>query len=107
MTTLINLRKTKIYHYKIDRDTEYGNQYKIGVHGDRIKCVSLYKDYFHNRILTDQNFLNKILQMKDQILACWCVPDLCHGHVIIDFLDGTNEFEKRTKNIDSSIKFFD
>ena len=102
-TTLVNLRKTKLYDVKIDRDTEFGNHYKIGIHGDRKQVLEKYRTYFYNRILTDKKFLGKILNLKGKVLACWCCPLDCHGDVIIEFLDGTKNEKPHIETTD----FFD
>ena len=30
----------------------------------------------------------EILNIKDKVLACWCVPLKCHGHIILEYLEG-------------------
>jgi hypothetical protein len=96
MTTLVNIRKGKhkcdVY---IGRGTPFGNPHVIGyclicrrVH-DREDSVKEYRIYF-NRRLTDQTFRDRVLSLKDKVLGCWCVPLLCHGMVIVEFLE-TNE----------------
>jgi len=87
-TTLINLRKTKRCDVRIDRTSIFGNPFKIGVDGDRKQVLQKYKDYFYRRLETDDKFRERVDDLKGKILGCWCFPDLCHGMVIIEYLDG-------------------
>ena len=96
MTTLVNLRNTKSYDVRIDRTTEFGNPFLIGIHGDRHQVLEKYRVYFYTRLLTDKVFLGKVLTLKGKVLSCWCCPLDCHGHIIIEFLEGKeNENEKQ------------
>ena len=88
-TTLINLRKTKKCDCRIDRTTLFGNPFdhkKLGI--TREECVKRYRDYFHKRILTDTKFRDRIHALKGLVLGCWCVPLLCHGTVMVEYLEG-------------------
>lgn len=88
MTTLINLRKTKRCDVRIDRPSIFGNPFQIGTDGDRVQVLQKYKEYFYKRLETDTNFREKVDGLKGKVLGCWCFPDLCHGMVIIEYLDG-------------------
>jgi hypothetical protein len=97
ITTLVNIRKRKghprpKYDVLIDRRTIFGNPHPIGycnvcqrVH-DRKDCISEYKKDFYKH-LTNPEFRDKVLSLKDQVLGCWCAPLPCHGDVIIEYLE--------------------
>ena len=113
MTTLVNIRKVKgkpkpKYDVLIDRRTIFGNPHPIGycnickrIH-DRKDCVNEYKKDFYHKINSDPEFKRKVLELKDKILACWCTPLLCHGNVIIEYLENCNitkeEFDELPSN---------
>jgi hypothetical protein len=85
------------YDIRIDRGTPFGNPFdhsKLGI--TRVECVRRYKEWFYKR-LTDEAFRDRVLSLKNKILGCWCVPDLCHGMVIIEYLEGI-PYEKKEKN---------
>ena len=87
MTTLANLHHESC-EVSIDRTTQFGNPYdyrKLGI--TREESVLKYKEWFYKR-LQNKNFHDAVLSLRNKKLGCWCVPDLCHGHVIIEFLEG-------------------
>lgn len=102
-TTLINLRKTKRCDVRIDRHSIFGNPFKVGADGDRKQVLQKYKDYFYHRLEIDDKFREQVDGLKGKILGCWCFPDLCHGMVIIEYLDGI-PYEQ---NINNPPSFFD
>lgn len=103
MTVLINMHGGKSkYDIRIDRGTPFGNPFKIGRDGDREQVIEKYRTWFYKR-LTDDSFRDKVLSLKGKTLGCWCVPDLCHGMVIIEYLEGI-PYEKKD-NISASVDF--
>ena len=94
-TSLVNIFKQKKFDVYIGRGVTpeqgyFGNPIKLeDCSGDRALCVQKYKDYFLDRIKNDSEFRSRVLSLKDKTLGCFCYPKLCHGMVIIEFLDGT------------------
>lgn len=75
------------------QDGYFGNPHPIGycnkclkMH-DRNQCVKAYKEDFLKRIDEDPEFKRRILELKGHILLCFCAPQLCHGHVIAEWLE--------------------
>ena len=88
MTTLINLHHENC-DVRIDRTTRFGNPFdhnKLGI--TREECVLRYKKWFLNKV-GEKTFFDKVVELKNRRLGCWCVPLLCHGHVILEYLEGT------------------
>ena len=77
---VVNCKKEKYTHY-IGRPSVFGNPFQIGKHGDRTKCIRMYKTWvgLQYPILAAINKLP-----ADAILGCWCSPEPCHGDVIVD-----------------------
>lgn len=73
-----NATKDAIY---IGRGTPYGNPYRIGVDGTRSEVINKFKAYALKRLRTEPDWLSQIAG-KD--LICHCVPEDCHGDVIIE-----------------------
>jgi hypothetical protein len=44
--------------------------------------IGLYREY----ILKKHELVAKIPRLGDKVLACWCVPEPCHGHILIELL---------------------
>ena len=90
-TTLINYRTYNLDRSKvtpIDRGTIFGNHFIIGRHGNREEVIELYRQDFRIRIRTDPTFKERVLELAGHTLGCWCSPLLCHGDVIIEYLNG-------------------
>lgn len=75
-------------------DSFWSNPYKIGKDGSRDEVIEKYR-YHLNRLLSEHP--DKIIELKDKILGCWCAPDACHGDIIIQSLSGA-----KIKKIDFS-----
>lgn len=91
-TSVVNRRKTRKYDVYIGRGTPFGNPHVIGycficktLH-DRVGAVEAYKRDFYKR-LTNPEFRDMVLSLKGKVLGCWCVPLLCHGNIIIEYLN--------------------
>lgn len=88
-TRLVNLRTYKGKGYvRIDRRSIFGNPYVIGKDGTREEVIEKYCVYFYERLAIDGWFREKVESLDGKILACWCVPEKCHGDVIIEYLEG-------------------
>jgi hypothetical protein len=100
MTTVVNIKRNKCDVY-IGRGSPFGNPFRIGDDGDREQVLAKYRTYFKRR-LTDPKFRDNIFSLKDKVLGCWCKPLLCHGDVIVEFLE-TNENQANSTTDNPSI----
>ncbi|KKM72796.1 hypothetical protein LCGC14_1416870 [marine sediment metagenome] len=82
---------------RIDRTTIFGNPFKIKKGCTRKQSIEKFKSYFYNRIKTDKVFRQRIKALGGHVLGCWCKPLLCHGDIIVEYLDSENE-KKKTYN---------
>lgn len=64
----------------VDRNTIYGNPYRLGVDGDVAEVTALYVNYLLNNPALIKD-IRKNLKGKD--LICWCHPDPCHSTLIL------------------------
>ncbi len=53
----------------------------------RAELIKLHKEYFLERLETDQEFLSEALKLRNKVLACYCTPLPCHGDTIAAFLN--------------------
>jgi len=89
-TTIVNIKVTKNYDIYIGRPSIWGNpyshlantlaEYKVTT---REEAITNYKKW----ILTNEDLLKKLPELKDKVLGCYCKPLSCHGDVLIELLD--------------------
>lgn len=69
---------------KIDRTTPFGNPMKLDWMGnDRDAVINWYLEHWLP-FVADYLPIDSLLGGK--VLGCWCYPEACHGHVIVDFI---------------------
>lgn len=56
----------------------WGNPFKIGEHGNRSQVIKKYMDY----LLTREDLIGRIGELKGKVLGCWCSPLPCHGDIL-------------------------
>ena len=80
----------------IGRGTVWGNPFIIGADGDRDAVVSKFYQYAKWRIEKEPMWLEP-LRGKD--LACYCSPNMCHGHAIVALL----QWEEITETVEEAV----
>ena len=89
-TRVVNLRKDKydVYIGRAGRgqDGYFGNPFPLGKQ-PRGATIERYREYFLNRLRTDEQFARRIRELKGKTLGCFCKPHPCHGDVIAQYLD--------------------
>lgn len=81
----------------IDRDTKFGNPYRLKEDGGqytREESVERYEEWFKEKLKTDQKFKQEVDELKGETLGCWCKPKACHGDVILKYLRGRMEIDE-------------
>lgn len=63
------------------------NIYKIGRDGTRDEVIIKYRKYMINKLNNSPALVCELLRLKNKNLGCWCVPDQCHGHVLLDLIE--------------------
>jgi len=75
----------------IDRDTPFGNPFKLKKDGGeytREGSIEEYREWFKNKIQSDEEFREQVEELRGETLGCWCRPKACHGDVILEYLRG-------------------
>jgi leucyl-tRNA synthetase len=94
MTTVVSLRHNIPYDVRIDRQTPWGNPYIMGGDGNRKMVVKKHLDWLRKWLIDRDEVIycygtvemsNKwqvehLDELVDKTIACWCVPEPCHGH---------------------------
>lgn len=80
-TGIVNIKNSG-YDVYIGRGSQFGNPFKIGVHGSRKQVIEKFREYFYS----NEELQNEVLKLKGKILGCYCKPKSCHGDIYIEFL---------------------
>ena len=70
--------KKSNYDVYIGRGSIWGNPFKIGIDGTRSEVIAKYIEYLLNK----PELVERLPELKDKILGCWCSPLPCHGDVL-------------------------
>lgn len=82
MTKVVNLRKEEYDSY-IGRGSKWGNPFRIGKDGTRNEVIKKYREY----LLSRQDLLDSLDELKDKKLGCYCKPLACHGDVLVELIN--------------------
>jgi Domain of unknown function (DUF4326) len=76
-------------------ESKWANPYQIGKDGTRQEVIEKYRAYIKSR----PDLLASLSELEGQTLGCWCAPEPCHGDVLIELLDESEDFHSRGANI--------
>jgi hypothetical protein len=88
MTTVVHCKKAS-YDIYIGRPSKWGNPFTIGKDGTREEVINKYRKYLYG----NRELLGSILELKGKVLGCWCKPLACHGDVLAELADITEEMD--------------
>lgn len=77
---LITWAKEKGLAVRIDRQSIWGNPFKIPDHGNRQTVIQRYRDYLRQ----ETGLQGKLPDLRGKVLICWCHPEPCHGDVLCE-----------------------
>lgn len=80
----------------IGRPGPFGNPFILHKEADRYEVLDMYSKWFHRRIESDVLFREQVMSLDGYDLSCWCAPRLCHGDVILKWL---NDQKKRAPRV--------
>ena len=77
------------FHPEKYPQSKWGNPYaKYLKKYGRDKVIQMYREYIINK----PELLKLIpIELKDKTLGCWCKPLSCHGDVLVELADGSEE----------------
>ena len=87
LTTVVNIRHTKLYDVYAGRPSPAGNPFRIGPDGTREDVVAKYQKYFDDRIQHDPTFRAYIHGLAGKVIGCYCKPLPCHCDIIAEYLN--------------------
>lgn len=91
-TKVINIKSGQSYDIYCGRagkgqDGYFGNPFKLPPNELRGTTLFSYKQYFLKRLEIDPIFKQRVLELKDKTLGCFCKPHPCHVDIIIEWLN--------------------
>lgn len=82
MVKVVNVR-TERYDVYIGRPSKWGNPFVIGKDGSRDEVVQRYEQW----ILTQDDLLKDLHELKGKTLGCFCKPAACHGDILVKLVE--------------------
>ena len=64
----------------IGRPSKWGNPFVIGRDGTRWDVIEKYGLW----LAQQPHLLASLDELKGKDLVCWCAPDWCHGHILVE-----------------------
>jgi hypothetical protein len=88
-TQLVNGRTEDVDRW-IDRRSRFGNPFKLVEDGGEIesreRSVDLYEGWFRGQLRQNAEFRNALSDLRGKRLGCWCLPQRCHGEIVLRHL---------------------
>lgn len=89
MTKVINIHHGEPYDVYCGRagkgkDGYFGNPFSDGT---REENIERFRNYFYERVDTDPEFKQNVLELHKQVLGCFCKPKACHCDIYVEYLE--------------------
>ena len=95
------MQEPKVVHCKkepfdvyIGRGSKWGNPYshKEGtlateIVSSRSEAIKKYEEY----LLSNEELMKSLSELKGKTLGCWCKPKSCHGDVLLKYANGPSQ----------------
>ncbi len=96
MTTVVNKHHGVPYNVYIGRPSPFGNPFThmAGYSAAKYRCTTREEsiEKFREWFLAQPDLVERARRdLKGKVLACWCAPLPCHGHVIAEIIDADPE----------------
>lgn len=62
----------------------WANPFTVGDHG-RETALSLYEQMIRQKLAHEGTA--ELLALRGKVLGCWCVPQPCHGHILLKLIE--------------------
>ena len=94
MTPRVVHCKREEFDVYIGRGSRWGNPYshKVGtlaehVVGSRTEAIQKFEEY----LLSNQDLMSSLEELKGKTLGCWCKPKSCHGDILLRYANGPSQ----------------
>lgn len=86
--------KREEFDVYIGRGSRWGNPYshKVGtlaehVVGSRTEAIQKFEEY----LLSNEELMASLPELKGKTLGCWCKPKSCHGDILLRYANGPSQ----------------
>ena len=86
--------KREEFDVYIGRGSRWGNPYshKVGtlaehVVGSRAEAIQKFEEY----LLSNEELMRSLPELKGKILGCFCKPKSCHGDILLRYANGPSQ----------------
>ena len=69
------------------RPGPWGNPFVIGRDGTRAEVIAKYRIWIDTEIAAGNVSDHQLLALRGKALLCWCHPEPCHCHVVVDKIE--------------------
>ena len=83
----IYIGRNMTFYVKGTSKSIWANPYSVKKYGLE-NCLDLYEKYIRD------NLYDKLPELRDKTLGCWCKPNKCHRDILLKLLDEYDKLEK-------------
>ena len=94
MTPRVVHCKKEEFDVYIGRGSVWGNPYShregtLAEHivGSRSEAIQKYEEY----LLSNEDLMRRLPELKGKILGCWFKPKSCHGDILLKYANGPSK----------------
>jgi len=94
MTPRVVHCKKEEFDVYVGRGSKWGNPYshKEGtlaehVVGSRSEAIQKFEEY----LLSNEELMGSLPELKGKTLGCWCKPKSCHGDILLRYANGPSQ----------------
>lgn len=90
LTKVVNKYKESYDEY-IGRGSDWGNPVAITNDVSREDAIEAFEEMFHNTVEANEQVRERVQILRGKVLGCFCKPQACHGDIIADYLNSTDD----------------
>lgn len=86
--------KKEEFDVYVGRGSKWGNPYShkegtIAEHvvGSRREAIEKFEEY----LLSNEDLMSSLKELKGKVLGCWCKPKSCHGDILLRYANGPSQ----------------
>jgi hypothetical protein len=86
--------KKEPFDVYVGRGSKWGNPYshKEGTLAEKVvnsrsEAVKKYEEY----LLSNDELMSSLSELKGKTLGCWCKPKSCHGDILLKYANGPSQ----------------
>ncbi|CAF0971321.1 unnamed protein product [Brachionus calyciflorus] len=80
-TNHVYIGRNMTYYVPGAKGSKWANPFKVDKYG-RDGCLQKYEEY----VLSQDDLVNSLSELKGKVLGCWCHPEKCHGDILIKLI---------------------